>query len=80
MTPSAINAHPIAKIKKSAGIIIAHVSFTVPAYRNKRDRKTRAMPAMVSPLTLTNPKFFCRSVIKMISLAKPSEQNSNSLT
>jgi hypothetical protein len=54
MTPSVINAQPIAKIKKSAGIIIAHVSFTVPAYRNNRDRKTRAMPAMVSPLTLSN--------------------------
>jgi hypothetical protein len=80
MTPSAINAQPIAKIKKSAGIIIAHVLFTVPAYRNNRDRKTRAMPAMVSPLTLTNSKFFCRSVIKMISLLKPNKQSSNSLT
>jgi hypothetical protein len=70
MTPSAINAQPIAKIKKSAGIIIAHVSFTVLAYRNNKDSKTSAMPAMVSPLTLTNSKFFCRSVIKMISLAR----------
>lgn len=59
MTPKAINAQPIAKIKKSAGTIIAQVSFTVPAYRNNKDRITRAMPAMVSPLTLSNPKLFC---------------------
>ena len=69
MTPRAINAQPIAKIKKSAGTIIAQVSFTVPAYRNNRDRITRAMPAMVSPLTLSNSKLFCGSVIKMISLS-----------
>jgi hypothetical protein len=67
ITPSTINAQPIAKIKKSAGTIIAHVSFTVPAYRNNKDKNIRAIPAMVSPLTLCNSKFFSRSVIKTIS-------------
>jgi hypothetical protein len=50
-------------------MIMAHVSFTVPAYKNNRERKTRAIPAIVSPLTLSKSKFFCRSVIKMISRA-----------
>ncbi|MGG6460776.1 MAG: hypothetical protein ACM3JQ_05045 [Candidatus Eiseniibacteriota bacterium] len=56
--PSAIKAQPIARIKKSAGIIMAHTLFTLPAYKNKIERKTNAIPAIVSPLILSNMNFF----------------------
>jgi hypothetical protein len=53
ITPRMIKAHPIARIKKSAGMSIAQISFTVPAYKNNIERKTNAMPVMVSPLILS---------------------------
>jgi hypothetical protein len=36
---------------------------------NNRERKTKAIPVIVSPLILSNPKFFLITVIKMISLS-----------
>jgi hypothetical protein len=53
ITPKIIRAHPSARIKKSAGMIMAHVEFTLPAYKNKMERKTNAIPATASPLTLS---------------------------
>ena len=53
ITPRMIKAHPIARIKKSAGMSIAQISLTVPAYKNSIERNTNAMPAMVSPLILS---------------------------
>ncbi len=67
MTPRATKAQPIARIKKSAGMIVAQTSFTVPAYINKTERKTNAIPAIVSPLILPNVNFFHISAIKMIT-------------
>jgi len=52
-----IKAHPIARIKKSAGMSIAHISFTAPAYKNNIERNTKAMPATVSPLILSKSEF-----------------------
>jgi hypothetical protein len=52
-----IKAHPIARIKKSAGMIMAHTALTVPAYKNNIERKTKAMPTTVSPLILSKLEF-----------------------
>jgi hypothetical protein len=34
-------------------MIMAHVEFTLPAYKNKIERRTKAIPATASPLTLS---------------------------
>jgi hypothetical protein len=47
-----IKAHPIARIKKSAGMIMAQILLTVPAYKNNIERNTRAIPVIVSPFIL----------------------------
>lgn len=65
-TPKIIKAQPMARIKKSAGIIIAHIAFTLPAYKNKIERKTKAIPAMVSPLILSKSDLFNGSIIKTV--------------
>jgi hypothetical protein len=57
MTPRIIKAQPMARIKKSAGIIMAHTEFTAPAYKKIIERKTKAIPAIVSPLTLSKSLF-----------------------
>ena len=67
ISPNAMNAPPIARIKKSAGMSIAQISLTLPAQMNNRERKTKAIPVIVSPLILSNPKFFLITAIKMIS-------------
>ncbi len=41
-------------------MIIAHISFTAPAYKNNIERKTKAIPATVSPLILSNSNFLGR--------------------